>query len=237
MVTGVGAGPAGVEQAFMDHRLVAWARAVKARQRRQRRTAPPLWLFTDPARTEGLCRLVTLLPRGLCGVVFRHDGVPDRPALARAVVRACRARRIPLTVAGDARLAAALGVGVHLRNGWWPGLAKWGRGLRTSSAHGPPDVRRAVRAGADAVFLSPVWPTRSHADARPLGPVRWAALAKAGRGEPERGGIMALGGVSGRVAGRLPRWCCGAGAIDAFGCAGARPGPLCRQGHSVSQLP
>lgn len=213
----------------MDNRLVAWARGVKARQRRAGGRAahvPVLWLFTDEARFPDPRAAVAALPRGLCGVVFRHDGVPNRAALARALARQCRGLAIPLVVAGDARLAMAAGAGVHLRGGRPDGArlctgraAKGARRLTTvvtSSAHTAAELRRAWKAGADAVFLSPALPTRSHPGAPALGIVRWAALAA--RLPRLDGGpaVLALGGVDGRQARRLPRWCGGAGAIGAL---------------------
>lgn len=215
----------------MDGRLVTWARGVKARRRRAGGRAarvPVLWLFTDDARFPDPRVAVAMLPRRLCGVVFRHDGAPDRAALARALARQCRRLAIPLVVAGDARLAAAAGAGVHLRggrppDGWHPvrGAAKGGRRpgtVMTSSAHTVAELRRAWKAGADAVFLSPALPTRSHPGAPALGVVRWAALAGRLRcqGRLNNWPVLALGGVDGRQARRLPRWCGGAGAIGAL---------------------
>ena len=81
----------------------------------------------------------------------------------------------------------------------------------TSSAHSRTDLRRARMAGADAVFLSPALPTRSHPGAPALGVVRWAALARLAHD-----GSLALGGVEGGMVRRLPRWCRGAGAIGAL---------------------
>ena len=182
-----------------------------------------LWLFTDAVRLADPVAAVAILPRRLCGVVFRHDGVTGRATLARTLAQQCRRLGVPLVVAGDARLAAAVGVGVHLRGGRAPtGLgmrASAGthrvKALVTSSAHSVVELRRALAAGADAVFLSPVLPTRSHPGAPALGVVRWAA--QAGRVQQgRRGTILALGGVDGEAVRRLPRWCQGAGAIGAL---------------------
>src|SRR5690349_3294328 len=128
----------------MDRRLLAWARA----GHRRGSTVPPLWLFTDSLRLPDPRPAVARLPRGLAGVVFRHDEHPDRAALGRDLARICRARRLALVVSGDARLAAALHAGVHLRGGRWPGHQRLRRSLITSSAHGVADLRRAYRAGA-----------------------------------------------------------------------------------------
>lgn len=217
----------------MDKRLAAWARQVKAHSKTRGGEAvggraggglPALWLFTDAVRLPDPLPAIARLPRG-CGVVFRHDGVPGRAALARALARQCRQRAIPFVVAGDARLAAAVGAGVHLR-GAHPAdgrlrMVRAAKGWRrlgavtTSSAHSAAELRRAWKAGADAVFLSPALPTRSHPGAPALGVVRWAALSAR---LPHGGGtaVLALGGVDGRQVRRLPRWCGGAGAIGAL---------------------
>ena len=202
----------------MDAGLAAWARAAGAREatRDSSRRLPVLWLFTDRQRLPDPLAAVARLPRGRAGVVLRHDGDPGRAALGRALARVCRARRLVLVVAGDVRLAHALGAGVHLRGGRWPDGARPGRPrtgrLLTSSAHTPAELRRARRAGADLAFLSPAFPTASHPGAASLGAVRWAALAR-------RAGlrVAALGGIEGRRVRRLGRGCAAAGAIGALG--------------------
>ena len=178
---------------------------------------PALWLFTDLARLPDPVPAILLMPRG-CGVVFRHDAAPDRAALAARVARACRARGVALAVAGDPRLAAALGAGLHLRGGRAPrpcppGWLRPGQPV-TSSAHGRTELRRAARAGAKAVFLSPLLPTRSHPGAAGLGAVRWSALARnAGCA------VLALGGVSGATVRRVPHGAGGAGLIGGWDAA------------------
>jgi thiamine-phosphate pyrophosphorylase len=152
------------------------------------------------------------LPRGLAGIVLRHDGEPGRAALGRDLARICRARRLALVVAGDTRLAAALGAGVHLRAGRWPCVLRRRHFLITSSAHGRADLLRAHRAGAELAFLSPAFPTLSHPGVAALGPTRWTYLARAAR-RP----VAALGGIDGAGVRRLPRLICRAvGAIGAL---------------------
>jgi len=199
----------------MDQRLIAWARAVK---RRTRSPGPVLWLFTDSSRGGNPLTAAAGLPKSLCGVVFRHDGAPDRAGLGRALARICRARRLVLVVAGDVRLAQALGAGVHLRAGRFPGPQAANLRHRrpiSSSAHTIQDITRARIAGADAIFLSPAFPTASHPGAPALGPARWAALA--GKYAARGHFLLALGGVTGHTAGALPGHCGGAGAIGALG--------------------
>ncbi|HET8997179.1 MAG TPA: thiamine phosphate synthase, partial [Acetobacteraceae bacterium] len=173
---------------MIDPRLLAWARHT-ARRKAGARPLPPLWLFTDFHRMPDPRPAVARLPRGLAGVVFRHDEDPRRALLGRDLARLCRTRRLMLVVAGDVRLAAALGAGVHLRGGHWPGPTRR-RGMVTSSAHRLPDLRRAAAAGARLAFLSPVFPTASHPGAPALGPLRWMRMARAAPLP-----VAALGGV------------------------------------------
>jgi len=189
----------------MDSKLVGWARAVKRRLRG--RAVPVLWLFTDAARLPNPVAAAAALPRGLCGVVLRDDAHPARPALAAALARVCRARRNTLVVAGDARLARAVGAGLHLRGGRWLRGLRGLRGPITSSAHGAAQLRRAARAGARIAFLSPAFPTASHPGAPGLGAARWAALA---RHAPAGLEVGALGGVDGHSVRRLPGLRCAA---------------------------
>jgi thiamine-phosphate pyrophosphorylase len=193
----------------MDRKLLAWGRFQAPRPLRR------LWLFTDEQRLPDPRPSVACLPRGKAGVVLRHDHDPARAELGRDLALICRQRRLLLVVAGDVRLAIALGAGVHLRGGRRPGTVRPGDRL-TSSAHSIPDLRRARLLGARLVFLSPAFPTASHRGAPGLGPVRWAAMARhAGPGVA----VAALGGVDGRTVKQLPvRLVQAVGAIGALSC-------------------
>jgi thiamine-phosphate pyrophosphorylase len=205
----------------MDERLIAWARAVaqhakpRAVARDARAPLPVLWLFTDAARLPDPLPAIARLPRGLAGVVFRHDAAPDRARLGARVAALCRQRRLALVVAGDARLAARLHAGLHLREGRVPGRIRnpW---LTPASAHGMPGLRRARRAGAKIVFLSPVFPTGSHPGQPALGPVRAARLARQAGGA----NVYWLGGITAATLPRVPRFVPGIGAIGAFAALG-----------------
>lgn len=206
----------------MDRKLVVWARAVKSSRAHLPGAArlhrglgphdPVLWLFTDGERLADPRAAVARLPKGLCGVVLRHDGDPGRAALGRDLARICRARRLALVVAGDTRLALELSAGVHLRAGRWPDILRPRRGLPcTSSAHDGAELRRACRAGAGPIFLSPVFPTPSHPGGTALGLARWLRLAR------QCNRTAALGGVHGANVARLPgRFCYAVGAISAL---------------------
>jgi thiamine-phosphate pyrophosphorylase len=193
----------------MDERLLAWGRAVK---KRQKSGLPVLWLFTDPARLADATISIRALPKNLCGVVFRHDGLPDRDAAGARIAALCQLRGLEMVVAGDTRLARKLGVGVHLRGGRYTGIPRPVKGLMTSSVHNLPELLRARRAGATILFISPAFETASHPGTTPLGACRWSRLAM------QAGNTCAygLGGITGSKINRLATYCHGAGAIHAL---------------------
>lgn len=159
---------------------------------------PRIWLMTDPRMGEGLWAALERLPRGT-GVVVRHQGTKDRAALIRRIGKVARRRGLVMVIAQGRGRA-------HVHNGrrGWPG------GLLTASAHNRREAMVAVRRGADAVFLSPAFPTRSHPGAPALGRVRFGLIA-CGLPIP----VIALGGMSARRATSLPH-ADGWAAIDAW---------------------
>jgi thiamine-phosphate pyrophosphorylase len=167
---------------------------------------PRLLLVTDAARLPDPLAALARLPPG-CGVLLRHYDAGGRADLARSVVAAARRRRLPVLVAGDWRLAAAVGAaGLHLpegmlRSGRLAAALGWARRRRrlvTAACHSPAALARAGRLGLTAALLSPVFATASHPGAATLGPLRFARWC---RRAPLP--VMALGGISGRTARRL----------------------------------
>ena len=152
----------------------------------RRQPLPRLWLMTDERQGEGLWRALERLPKG-AGVVFRHYGLApgERRKLFDRVRRVARKRRLFVLAGGGLRSD-----GVH--NGR-------GRGFRSASAHNLRELKSVERGGAALVFLSPAFATRSHPEARPLGPVRFGLIARQARVP-----VIALGGVDARTARRLP---------------------------------
>jgi len=161
---------------------------------------PGLWLLSDPGRLPDPTPLLGRLPRG-AAVLLRGAA----PEVARGVARLCRARGLVLMVGGDGRAALALGAGLHVpdrascRNLLPFLLNRRGR-LLSVAVHGRAGVARARRLAADAVLVSPAFPTASHPGAPALGPTRWGSLAGA-TGCP----ALALGGMTAQRMRRLPR--------------------------------
>jgi len=161
---------------------------------------PSVILMTDSVRLPDPCAAARLLPPG-SAVILRHYDAPERATLARELARICRRARVHLLIAGDWRLALAVGAdGVHLPENMVWGRA-WGRKpqfLVTAAAHSEVAIRRAARIGVDAVLLSPVFPTASHPGANVIGPLRFALWCQS---SPVP--IYALGGIDAMTVRRL----------------------------------
>lgn len=156
---------------------------------------PPLWLMTDDARGDAEAAMERL-PKG-AGVIFRHYAAPDRAALAQRLRAKARCLGLIFLVAGDPRLAARVGAdGFHAPQALARRIPAARRSmpgsLVTLAVHDAKGLHAAQQFGADAVLLSPVFPTQSHPGTRTLGTVRFAALARRA-GRP----VIALGGMSG----------------------------------------
>jgi thiamine-phosphate pyrophosphorylase len=171
------------------------------------RGLPRLFLLTDTLRLSDPLGAASRLPTG-AAVLLRHYDAPDRPTLARALARLCRARNLALLIAEDTRLAADIGAdGVHFRESSHARIAAararhpgW---TITAAAHSFPAMLRAGRHGADAAILSPVFATRSHPGAHPIGPVRFADMVHAARKAVPALAVYALGGITAANVGRL----------------------------------
>ncbi len=169
-----------------------------------RRGIPSLFLLTDPERTPDPARVMVRLPAG-SAVIYRAFGSKDAEAQGRRLRQLARARRLVFLVGADAALAQRLGAnGVHLPERLMrlaPRLRQahpaW---LITTAAHTPRAVMAAARLGLDAALVSAVFGSASPSAARPLGPLRFAAMLRQARLP-----VIALGGIDAGTAQRLAR--------------------------------
>ncbi len=167
-----------------------------------RHPLPDLWLLSDERNDAVLERALERLPRG-SGFVYRHYHLPPEQRIGRWFTLACiaRARGHVLILADDAITALEWGAdGLY-----GPPRALYPtRGLLTlATAHSLAEIGLANRLKADAVLLSPAFPTRSHPAAAALGPLRFRLLASHAQMP-----VIALGGMTAHTAHRLqwPRW-------------------------------
>lgn len=170
---------------------------------RRHQPLPRLWLMTDERQGDGLWDALDRLPAG-AGIVFRHYSLPvkDRRRLFELVRAIARRRRLVLLLAGSPRLAAAWGAdGSH---GRYPEAT-------SRPVHRRSEIRAAGRAGAQLIFVSPAFPTRSHPGKRSLGPVRFALMVRNALTP-----VIALGGMDALRWRRVARSAHGWAAIDAW---------------------
>ena len=162
---------------------------------------PDVWLISDARNDERLEKVLMRLPRG-SGLIYRHYHLPDAQRRARFAKLLRMARRkghvvIWAGTAGEARRRKAQGAYGP------PALIAAGpRTMRLITVHSLQELANAQRARADAVLLSPVFPTRSHHGAATLGPVRFRLIAARAKVP-----VIALGGMTvrrARAMGRVP---------------------------------
>lgn len=149
-----------------------------------------MWLVSDARNDAMLEQAIARLPRG-SGLIFRHYHLAQAQRRARltALARLIHARGGVVVLAGDMALARAWGAdGAY---GAAALVGPGGRGLRLITAHSLRDIAGARRVRADAILLSPAFPTRSHPGAAALGVVAWRGLARH-CGVP----VIALGGMT-----------------------------------------
>jgi len=145
-----------------------------------------MWLMTDE-RIVDLDQAIAALPRG-AGIVFRHHATParERRQLFDRVRKAARRSGHVLLLADTPALARAWHAdGAHHRSR----LASVG--LRSVAMHDARELAVARRVGADLVFVSPVFATRTHPGAPSLGLVRTGLMIGRWRGR-----AIALGGMN-----------------------------------------
>lgn len=171
-----------------------------------RQSLPLLWLLSDARNDGALEAALRALPSG-SGFVFRHYHLERkaREGRCRQLAAVANAAGHLTILAGEPALARQWGaVGVY---GDPARIAAADGLLRLATAHNGEELAEAGRAGADGVFLSPVFATRSHPGAEALGIHGFHVLA-----QQSPVPVIALGGMTKARAQELqwPRW----GAVD-----------------------
>ena len=142
------------------------------------------------------------LPRG-SGFVFRHYHLPGAERRQRfdALALLCRSREHIVVLADQPAVAIEWGAdGVYGS----PGQVGERSGLlRLATVHSAEEIVLADSLQVDALFLSPVFPTRSHPGSDTLGKERFFTLASTAKAP-----VIALGGMNAERAAELgwPRW-------------------------------
>ena len=163
----------------------------------RQRDWPRAWLMTDERMGDRLWTAIDRMPIKHSGIVFRHYSLAEdvRATLARRIADICHRRSLALAIAGSEDLALTVGADL-VHNPPEPAL----RLPFSRSVHSVEEAEAARAAGAAIVFVSPVYSTSSHPDAKPLG----RPLA---RRITETAGVpaIALGGMDALKFARLQR--------------------------------
>ncbi|MBA4162820.1 MAG: thiamine phosphate synthase [Novosphingobium sp.] len=175
---------------------------------------PAIWLISDARNDVRLEAALASLPDH-SGFVFRHYHLKEKARRARydELLSLCRDLGHLMVLSGDADTALGWGAdgvyGPAEKLDVQPGL------LRLATVHDAHEVASANHAQVDGMFLSPVYPTRSHADGTCLGISNFHSIAAQAESP-----VIALGGMNAERARELgwPRWA----GIDAF-CDEANP--------------
>jgi len=164
-----------------------------------RQPLPLLWLLSDARNDARLEDALRALPEG-SGFVFRHYHLETGARRQRfeELAEIARTRRHVVILAGTEEWGA---------DGCYGPPDRLYGGLRLATAHDGRELQAAIAAGADGVFLSPVFPTSSHPGAKVLGVHGFHVLA-----QQSSIPVIALGGMTAERDRELdwPRW----GAID-----------------------
>lgn len=173
---------------------------------------PRLLFLTDPDRVPDPEAILATLPPEV-GVIYRPFGAPDAVDVGIRLAAIARRRGLTLLAGADPDLALAIGAdGLHLPErlahqlpilrtahpGW----------ILTAAAHSP----KAAQVQADALLVSPIFPSNSPSAGAPLGLAAFTALVAAVKAP-----VYALGGVTARTASLLgDSGAAGLAGIDAF---------------------
>ena len=159
---------------------------------------PRLWLLSDQRNDAVLDARLSEF-REPVGFVYRHYHLPPEQRLARFDTLAAIARRHGhLVILSNSTLTARE----------WGADGVYGAPLAiyptrddlitVATVHNMREIAQANRIEADAVMLSPVYPTRSHPGGTVLGPTRFRALARYAHMP-----VIALGGMTKKSARHL----------------------------------
>jgi thiamine-phosphate pyrophosphorylase len=161
---------------------------------------PKLLLITDHTVCPDLeACLTSALEGGVKHLLLRMKNNQDRTSLQQwteKLYNLCKSYQAHLLISGDIETALAFeGVGLHLPEVAIPtSQARQLLGderVLGRSCHDLDGALAAMEGGADYVTLSPLFATRSHPQATPLGPEKFARLRAAIPGP-----VLALGGIN-----------------------------------------
>lgn len=104
-------------------------------------------------------------------MLYRHFGGADATTNGRRLADCARQRGLFFSVSSDIALARRLGAdGIHIPNSLLPHMRRSSLDdfTITASVHSPSELLRALRFGADAIFVSPIFESHSSSAGKSL---------------------------------------------------------------------
>jgi len=139
-----------------------------------KKSLPARWMITDSKTIDPIAAAKNL-PKD-SGIILRdYDlGFEKRFTLGIELKKISQQKKIPLLIAGDAKLALKLNAdGVHFPEFARAQIRRWKNKkpewIITASTHSRQAVKFAYENGADAVLVSPIFSTASDLSKKPLG--------------------------------------------------------------------
>jgi len=161
-------------------------------------TPYPRIFMTDLVRTPDPVEIIKKLNSDTA-VIFRHYQSENKEKIAHQLMQVARTKKITLLVSGDYQLTRKIDAdGLHI-----PEYLLYGeksvdvfRNIKpqwmvTAAVHSMRALKRAEKLGVDAVLVSPVFKTKSHDTANPIGVLGLAKFV-----QQTRLPVFALGGVT-----------------------------------------
>ena len=156
----------------------------------QDQTLPDLWLLSDARNDAVIEDALARLP-SKSGFIFRHYHLdPGERRKRFQTLQSAAQKRNHLVILADTPVKAKQ----WQADGIYGGPERMPKGdefLKLVTAHNWKEIVAADRAGADAIFLSPVFATRSHPNGKALGSIRFRTLANKAKAP-----VIALGGMT-----------------------------------------
>lgn len=161
---------------------------------------PSLFFFTDRKRFQDIFSVIKNLPQGAAVIVREYDlNYSDRLIFAQKVKLLTQKKSLKLIIGKDLSLAIKIKAdGVHFSDhdlSWMNYLHYKKTSPRnfifTCSAHQFSSLIKADKLALSAVFYSPIFPTKSHPDAKIIGVLQLAKTAL-----KIKTPLIALGGIN-----------------------------------------
>ncbi|MDG2001154.1 MAG: thiamine phosphate synthase [Alphaproteobacteria bacterium] len=166
---------------------------------------PYIWFLTDTVKTKNPLDISRKLPFN-SGILIRSYNNKNKEKIIKNIINLKKRKVHTVLVSGRHKSHSNID-GAHLPS-WLNSSFLINKKLISMSAHGAIDIRKSINIKADIIFISPIFHTTSHPEAKNLGVIKLGLMAKLFK-KP----VIALGGINNNNISRLK-------GLPIAGCAG-----------------